>query len=181
MTSNEKRFDGSIAKIFSKKEKTKTVLKILRNFSSNTLIKTNIVFNELWAAFFRGVKTRFSLSFKAIIDVQGIFYNKGLRWENSRLTIHWQSKNTIVQSNIIVTDSYPTNTPHVLHVETTWKRQFLLRFNVEYMWCVCGVVHPSDAVSRIPCTKVYFSSLLSLWTCHYCKWTPTWLACFKIN
>ena len=31
----------------------------------------------------------------------------------------------------------PTNTPRVFHVETTWKRPFLRRFNVEYMWCVC--------------------------------------------
>ena len=30
-----------------------------------------------------------------------------------------------------------TNTPCVLHVETTWKRSFPRRFNVEYMWCVC--------------------------------------------
>ena len=29
--------------------------------------------------------------------------------------------------------SYPTNTPRVSHVETTWKRR---RFNVEYTWCV---------------------------------------------
>ena len=31
----------------------------------------------------------------------------------------------------------PINTPRVFHVETTWKRPFLRRFNVEYTWCVC--------------------------------------------
>ena len=30
------------------------------------------------------------------------------------------------------------NTPHVFYVETTWKRPFPRRFNVEYKWCVCG-------------------------------------------
>ena len=31
----------------------------------------------------------------------------------------------------------PANTPGVFHVETTWKRRFSRRFNVEYTWCVC--------------------------------------------
>ena len=31
----------------------------------------------------------------------------------------------------------PTNTPHVFHVETTWKQPFPRHFNVEYTWCVC--------------------------------------------
>ena len=30
-----------------------------------------------------------------------------------------------------------TNTPRVFHVETTWKRLFPCRFNVEYTWSVC--------------------------------------------
>ena len=34
---------------------------------------------------------------------------------------------------------FPTNTPRVFHVGTTWKRPFTRRFNVEYTWCVCGV------------------------------------------
>ena len=34
----------------------------------------------------------------------------------------------------------PTNTPHVFHLETTWKGLFPRRFNVKYTWCVCGVV-----------------------------------------
>ena len=33
----------------------------------------------------------------------------------------------------------PTNTPYVFHVETTWKRSFPRRFNVEYTWNVCRV------------------------------------------
>ena len=32
---------------------------------------------------------------------------------------------------------FPTNTPHVLHIETTWKRPFPRRFKVEYTWCAC--------------------------------------------
>ena len=31
----------------------------------------------------------------------------------------------------------PTNTPRVFQVETTWKRPFPRRFNLEYTWCVC--------------------------------------------
>ena len=34
---------------------------------------------------------------------------------------------------------YPANTPSVFHVETTWKRTFPRRFNVEYTWSVCRV------------------------------------------
>ena len=36
--------------------------------------------------------------------------------------------------------TYPTNTSRGFHVETTWKRSFLCRFNVESMWCVYRVV-----------------------------------------
>ena len=32
--------------------------------------------------------------------------------------------------------TYPTNTPRVFHFETTWKRMFSRRFNVEYTWSV---------------------------------------------
>ena len=35
----------------------------------------------------------------------------------------------------------PTNTPRVFHVETTWKRLFPRRFNVEYTWSVCWDVY----------------------------------------
>ena len=35
--------------------------------------------------------------------------------------------------------TYPTNTPRVFHVETTWKRAFPRRFTVEYAWRVCRV------------------------------------------
>ena len=31
----------------------------------------------------------------------------------------------------------PAKTPRVFHVETTWKRPFPRRFNVEYTWYVC--------------------------------------------
>ena len=35
--------------------------------------------------------------------------------------------------------TFPTNTPLGFHVETTWKRPFPRRFNMESMWCVCRV------------------------------------------
>ena len=35
---------------------------------------------------------------------------------------------------------YPTNTPRGFHVETTWKRPFPRRFNVEPAWSVCRVI-----------------------------------------
>ena len=38
-----------------------------------------------------------------------------------------------------ITRKYPTNTPRVFRVETTWKRPFPRRFNVKYTWCVCRV------------------------------------------
>ena len=34
---------------------------------------------------------------------------------------------------------YPTNTPRILHVETTWKRLFPRLFNLQYMWCAYRV------------------------------------------
>ena len=34
---------------------------------------------------------------------------------------------------------YPTDTPRVFHVATTWKRSFPSRFNLECTWCVCKV------------------------------------------
>ena len=35
---------------------------------------------------------------------------------------------------------FPTNTPRVFHIETTWKRLFTRRFNLKYTWCVCRAV-----------------------------------------
>ena len=40
-------------------------------------------------------------------------------------------------SFLFVSKNSPANTPCVFHVETTWKRPFPDRFNVEYVWCVC--------------------------------------------
>ena len=41
--------------------------------------------------------------------------------------------------NLAITKTYPKNKSRVFHVETTWKRPFPRRFNVEYTWCVCRV------------------------------------------
>ena len=40
-------------------------------------------------------------------------------------------------SRLFTGTGIPTNTSRVFHVETTWKRTFSCRFNMEYMWCVC--------------------------------------------
>ena len=37
--------------------------------------------------------------------------------------------------NKVVGSYHPTNTPRGFHVETTWKRSFPHRFNVESTWC----------------------------------------------
>ena len=36
---------------------------------------------------------------------------------------------------MLLTLNFPINTPRIFHVETTWKRSFPRRFNVEHMWC----------------------------------------------
>ena len=36
---------------------------------------------------------------------------------------------------------FPTNTPRVFHVETTWKRSLLSRFNIKHTWCTFRIVH----------------------------------------
>ena len=36
---------------------------------------------------------------------------------------------------------FPTNTPRVFNVETTWKRSLLSRFNIKHTWCIFRIVH----------------------------------------
>ena len=62
--------------------------------------------------------------------------------------IAWKNKSRYIPSIIIIYHCYhritlllfftcsPTYTPRVFHVETTWKRSFPRRFNVEYTWFV---------------------------------------------
>ena len=38
-----------------------------------------------------------------------------------------------------MTESLPTDTPRGFHVETTRKRSFPRRFNMESTWCVCSL------------------------------------------
>ena len=50
--------------------------------------------------------------------------------------------------NFFETRNGPRNTPRVFHVEMTWERPFLRRFNVEFMWCVCreaGVINEKSS------------------------------------
>ena len=44
----------------------------------------------------------------------------------------------LLLGNYLNIQNFPTNTPRVLHVETTSKPSFPRRFKVEYTWCVCG-------------------------------------------
>ena len=48
----------------------------------------------------------------------------------------------MIKNKVTCTVSYhPTNTPHGFHVETTWKRLFPRRSNVESTWFVCRTIH----------------------------------------
>ena len=50
-------------------------------------------------------------------------------------TIGWLNYDvSIVASTLMLIRSYPTNTTIAFHVETTWKRSFSRRFNLEYTW-----------------------------------------------
>ena len=49
----------------------------------------------------------------------------------------WGQSLCRIQSFPNPTGNFPTNTPRGFHVETTWKRSFARRFNVESTWCVC--------------------------------------------
>ena len=46
---------------------------------------------------------------------------------------------SLVETFSLSWSHFPTNTPREFHVETTWKRPFPCRFNVESTWCVCRV------------------------------------------
>ena len=39
----------------------------------------------------------------------------------------------------LIDSVYPTSISRVFQVETTWRRPFSRRFNVEYTWCVFRV------------------------------------------
>ena len=60
--------------------------------------------------------------------------------------------------SILIELSIPANTPRGFHVETTWKRPFSSRFNVESTWCVCRVVRLERIqVQNISRTEVLLS------------------------
>ena len=53
-------------------------------------------------------------------------------------TKKWRVKNICSCKKICTVHLYsPTNTPRGFHVETTWKRSFPRRYDVESTWCVC--------------------------------------------
>ena len=56
---------------------------------------------------------------------------------SDQVNVCWEGNSRSTSS---MKTGYPTNTPRVFHVETTWKRLFLRCFNAEYTWCVCIVV-----------------------------------------
>ena len=47
-------------------------------------------------------------------------------------------------------EDFPADTPRVFHVETTWKKSFPRRFNVEYTRCVCRfeVSYPTVTITN---------------------------------
>ena len=51
--------------------------------------------------------------------------------------ISWVTLYKTQTVNAPTSTSNPVNTPHVLHVETTWKRPFPRRSKVDQAWCVC--------------------------------------------
>ena len=64
-----------------------------------------------------------------VVSIAAVFFNSCSYY--NRYT--W-SKKHYTDSEVKL---YPTNTPRGLYVETTWKRSFPCRFNVESTWCVC--------------------------------------------
>ena len=54
---------------------------------------------------------------------------------------------------------HPTNTPRGFHVETTWKRSFSRRFNVESTWCVCKDYQCPDCLKLITRLRLGLSHL----------------------
>ena len=54
-----------------------------------------------------------------------------------------------------------TNTLRVFHVETTWKRRYPRRFNVEYTWCAWRVVWRNIAKNL---DTFHLRSLTHLWS-----------------
>ena len=53
-------------------------------------------------------------------------------------------------------EGFPANTPRVFHFETTWKKSFPCRFNVEYTLCVCRfeVSYPTVTITNNTARKV---------------------------
>ena len=68
-----------------------------------------------------------------------------------------------------MTNTYPTNASRVFHFETTWKRSFQRRFNVEYSWCVCRVFLVKSHVTRLLLNEIF------IWICNWLiiSWTLT--------
>ena len=66
-------------------------------------------------------------------------------------------ENTVLENGSLVyfitIKRFPTNAPRVFRVETTWKRSFLRRFNVEYTLCVCMVTVFSFPTDYDECDK----------------------------
>ena len=65
----------------------------------------------------------------------------------------------------------PTNTLRGFHVETTWKRPFPRRFNVDSTWCVCREIWKASLPVR-----AHFSNDLNwlLWKPTKDKFRPSW-------
>ena len=70
---------------------------------------------------------------------------------------------------------YPTNTPYVFYVETTWKRSFQTLFNVEFTWYVCTLqILGSRYKKKNTQNEHIIAHFEYFFTCHYSK--TVWLA-----
>ena len=65
---------------------------------------------------------------------------------------YWQWNQTHYHSN------HPINITRIFHVETTWKRSFPRRFNVEYTCCICSMLAEEDYLAE--------THTIQISTCH---------------
>ena len=64
-----------------------------------------------------------------------------------------ETNQTFSLQNYLQLTGIPTNTSRGFHVETTWKRSFPRRFNVESAWCVCWDVLKDTLMEITPLNK----------------------------
>ena len=86
---------------------------------------------ETWLEWYLQLKTRQYFIFNT-----KSFWKNLNNFMNTLNTLNYWEINYYVTSARL-TPGNPINTTRGFHVETTWKRSFPRRFNVESTWCVC--------------------------------------------